>query len=226
MAHPPADPHARWMRWSVILAEASEGKPLCLSLANTRHWRNSTAPRETLQGYADLVKWAVATGIVSKDEGEALEREAAAHPHVANAEVRRTIELREAIARAFAARAHGHAGDEADIAEVMASFDEASTHLKLGLADGRLVPGLPPEQEGLELPRWQAAVSAVGLLSSDALARVKQCADDRGCGWLFLDTTRNASRLFCFSNECGNRARQAKFRERRRAAAGTAGHDH
>jgi predicted RNA-binding Zn ribbon-like protein len=56
----------------------------------------------------------------------------------------------------------------------------------------------------------------MGLLTSESIARVKECADDRGCGWLFLDTTRNGSRQFCFSNECGNRARQAKFRERRR----------
>jgi predicted RNA-binding Zn ribbon-like protein len=212
-------PHARWMRWSVSLAEGGKGPPLCLSLANTKHWRNSAAPKETLDGYAKLVDWAAAKSIVAPDEAEALKREAAAHPHVANAELRRTVELREAVARLFAARASGSAVPDGDMGTVMASFDEASRHLTLRVVDGRLVPGMPVEREGLELPRWQAAVSAVGLFASEAAGRVKQCADERGCGWLFLDTTRNASRLFCFSTECGNRARQAKFRARKRAAA-------
>jgi predicted RNA-binding Zn ribbon-like protein len=213
------------MRWSVHLAEASEGKPLCLSLANTKHWRNSAAPKETLATYADLVQWAVVKAIVTKDEGEALVREAAAHPHVANAELRRAIELREAIASVFAARVHARPVPDADMATVMQSFNEASRELTLGVVDGRLVPGMPADREGLELPRWQAAFSAIGLFTSDALPRVKQCADDRGCGWLFLDTTRNGSRMFCFSSECGNRARQMKFRERQRTAH-AAGHRH
>jgi predicted RNA-binding Zn ribbon-like protein len=212
-------PHARWMRWSVHLAEASEGRPLCLSLANTRHWRNSAAPKELLNAYADVLDWAVAKSIYDKSEAEVLAREASAHRHVANAELRRTIELREAIVRLFACRAHGLAVRDEDLAKVMESFDEASKLMTLRVVDGRLVPGIAPDQEGLELPRWQAAVSAIGLYTSEAIARVKQCADDRGCGWLFLDTTRNASRMFCFSRECGNRARQAKFRERRRQSA-------
>jgi predicted RNA-binding Zn ribbon-like protein len=83
--------------------------------------------------------------------------------------------------------------------------------------DGRLVPSLPAAREGLEVPRWQAALSAISLLVSPALHRVKECADDRGCGWLFLDTTRNGSRQFCFSTECGNRARQMRYRARHRA---------
>ena len=210
--------HARWTRWSVHLAEASDGRPLCLSLANTRHWRNSAAPKDLLNVYGDVLDWAVAKALYTKGEAQALRAEASAHPHVANAELRRTVELREAIARVFAARAHGKRASDEDLARVMESFDEAARLMTLQALEGRLVPGISPEREGLELPRWQAAISAIGLYSSDAIGRVKQCADDRGCGWLFLDTTRNASRMFCFSTECGNRARQARFRERHRAA--------
>ncbi|MCC6867299.1 MAG: CGNR zinc finger domain-containing protein [Burkholderiales bacterium] len=213
-----APAHVRWLRWSLHVDEASDGRPLCLSLANTRHWRNSAAPKELLNGYADILDWAVAKGIYSRREADALAAEANAHPHVANAELRRTIELREAIARVFGALAHGEAVREGDSAIIVESFDEAMRLMTLRVVDGRLVPGIPQGREGLELPRWQAAFSALGLYGSPAVARVKQCADDRGCGWLFVDTTRNASRMFCFSNECGNRARQAKYRERMRRA--------
>lgn len=213
-----ASPHARWLRWSLHVDEASDGRPLCLSLANTRHWRNGAAPKELLNGYADILDWAVAKSIYSRREADALVTEANAHPHVANAELRRTIELREAIARMFGALAHGRGVREGDRAIIVESFDEALRLMTLRVVDGRLVPGIAQDREGLELPRWQAAFSALGLYGSPAVARVKQCADDRGCGWLFVDTTRNASRMFCFSNECGNRARQAKYRERMRRA--------
>jgi len=69
--------------------------------------------------------------------------------------------------------------------------------------------------------RAHAALSAVALFTSAQGARVKECADDRGCGWLFVDTTRNGSRRYCFSNECGNRARQVAFRRRQRSGEDT-----
>jgi len=209
----------RWSRWTIALSEASDGRPVCLSLCNTRHWRNSEAPKENLHRYADLVKFAVVKGMVSAAEGALLERQAEANPRIANTELRRTVALREAIACAFGALARETEPPDGALAIIRESFEEASHHLKVELRDGRLVPNLAPEHEGLELPRWQAALSALGLIGSEQRQRVRQCADDRGCGWLFLDTTRNGSRMFCFSNECGNRARQQRFRARHHASA-------
>lgn len=206
-----------WTRFAVQLAELGSGAPLCLSLCNTRHWRNSAAPRETIAAYADVVKWAVAKGLYAAADGDALVAEAAKHPHVANTELRRTLRLREAMAQVFAAHAGGRTPDADVTAEIVETFDDAMREVRWRIVDSTLQPALASSTAGLELPRWQAAVSAMGLLGSPALARVKQCADDRGCGWLFLDTTRNASRQFCFSTECGNRARQARFRARHQA---------
>ena len=212
-----ATSHAPPARWTVSLAELDDGRPLCLSLANTRHWRNSAAPRETLNRYADLAQWALVKEIVTAPQSQAWERDVVAHPQAAAAELGRAIALREAIARLFSARAQGRTPAETELAAIIASFNEASKSMQLAIVDGRLVPGFTRRHPGFELPRWQAAVSAIGLLTSAAVPRVKQCADERGCGWLFLDRTRNGSRQFCFSSECGNRARQAKFRARLRA---------
>jgi predicted RNA-binding Zn ribbon-like protein len=203
----------------VSLAEVEDGRPLCLSLANTRHWRNSAAPRETLQAYGDLAKWAVARQLVPDDNS--LAADALARPDAAHDELRKTIALREAIARIFSAQAHRRTPRDADFEAINASFNEASRCLWLVLVDGTLVPELARPVDPLAIPRLQAAVSAIGLLGSTARSRVKQCADGRGCGWLFLDATRNGSRQFCFSSECGNRARQARFREKHRAGGHT-----
>jgi predicted RNA-binding Zn ribbon-like protein len=57
--------------------------------------------------------------------------------------------------------------------------------------------------------------SAAELLTSDELTRVKECADDKGCGWLFLDKSRNRSRRWCDMKDCGNRAKAKRFYERK-----------
>jgi predicted RNA-binding Zn ribbon-like protein len=66
---------------------------------------------------------------------------------------------------------------------------------------------------------WPVARSAADLLTSaEELARVGQCADDRGCGWLFFDTSRNHSRRWCAMKDCGNRAKARRHYRRQRKA--------
>ncbi len=55
------------------------------------------------------------------------------------------------------------------------------------------------------------AVSALSLLSAGA-GRLRVCPN---CGWLFLDKSRNSSRLWCDMAVCGNR-QKAKRHYRRR----------
>ncbi|MEO8392900.1 MAG: CGNR zinc finger domain-containing protein [Chloroflexota bacterium] len=62
----------------------------------------------------------------------------------------------------------------------------------------------------------RVALSAAELLISEAHDRIGQCADDRGCGWLFFDTSKNHSRRWCDMNDCGNRAKQHRHHERRK----------
>jgi predicted RNA-binding Zn ribbon-like protein len=66
---------------------------------------------------------------------------------------------------------------------------------------------------------WPIAFAAVQLLLDDDLrSRVGQCADAEGCGWLFLDLSKNRSRRWCSIRECGNRAKQRRLQSRARAS--------
>jgi predicted RNA-binding Zn ribbon-like protein len=65
-----------------------------------------------------------------------------------------------------------------------------------------------------EFPVWLIAHSALQLLLSDALARVRACGAD-SCRWLFLDTSKNHTRRWCNMKVCGNRAKARRFQERR-----------
>jgi predicted RNA-binding Zn ribbon-like protein len=67
------------------------------------------------------------------------------------------------------------------------------------------------------------AVHAWQLLQNGDPSRLRQCRGE-GCGWLFLDGSRNGSRVWCSSADCGNRSR-ARRHYRRHRAAGPGGED-
>jgi predicted RNA-binding Zn ribbon-like protein len=59
------------------------------------------------------------------------------------------------------------------------------------------------------------AVSALSLLRDDTVARLRICPN---CSWLFLDRSRNSSRLWCDMAVCGNRQKANRYYRRRTAA--------
>ncbi len=56
------------------------------------------------------------------------------------------------------------------------------------------------------------ASSALSLLAPDATRRLRICAN---CNWLFLDRSRNGSRLWCDMAVCGNRNKAKRHYARR-----------
>ena len=60
------------------------------------------------------------------------------------------------------------------------------------------------------------AVSALSLLRDDTVARLRICPN---CTWLFVDRSRNSSRLWCDMAVCGNRQKASRHYRRRRMAA-------
>jgi predicted RNA-binding Zn ribbon-like protein len=70
------------------------------------------------------------------------------------------------------------------------------------------------------------AEAAIDLLTRADLSRLKACPQDRGgCGWLFLDRSRNGSRQWCTMEDCGTHAKSRRLTEKRRAVrlSGAAG---
>jgi predicted RNA-binding Zn ribbon-like protein len=57
------------------------------------------------------------------------------------------------------------------------------------------------------------AVSALSLMSADNLRRLRICPN---CSWLFIDRSRNSSRLWCDMAVCGNRQKAKRHYRRQR----------
>jgi predicted RNA-binding Zn ribbon-like protein len=182
------------------------GGRLCLDLANTVDWRTRADPVELLPDYPSLVAWSVRAGTVSSVGAHRLTDEAAKHPRGAAASFERALALREAFYGTALAHAHGETPPEPDLVEVVHAYADAVRSMRLTL-DGSSYEWSMDENAGdLDEPWRPVAVSAIELLMSPELSRVREC-EGRGCGWLFLDESRSRTRRWCSAAGCGNRER-------------------
>lgn len=62
-------------------------------------------------------------------------------------------------------------------------------------------------------------LSAAELMTGVRASKVRQCQDDRGCGWLFVDESRAQNRRWCSMGDCGNRAKAHRHYDRTKRAA-------
>jgi len=184
------------------------GGDLALDFANTLGGRREGPwDDEWLHDYADLAAWARHAGIRDAPAP------AAPPDRAATAAFRRAIALREHIHAVMAALARGDDPPDADLAGIAVAHRDALAHAHLVPRGGSLDWAV---DDDLARPLRAVALAAVDLLrSEERLARLKQCAN---CRWLFLDTSKNASRRWCSMAHCGTGAKVAATRKRRQAA--------
>jgi predicted RNA-binding Zn ribbon-like protein len=190
---------------------------LCLDFANTVDARALPQVEEHLFSYADLLGWARYAGLTDARTTARLDRLAADDPAAAAAVFDTAIELREAVFRTFAALAGGSSPAQRDLDVVQHGYAAA-------MAAARLSPQQPTgfgwewDHDDLGRAWWPVAHSAVELLTTAPLDRVKVCASDEGCAGLFLDTSKNRSRRWCSMRACGVEVKVQRQTARRRAA--------
>jgi len=134
----------------------------------------------------------------------------------ATAVLERAIALREAIYRIFSAISHGRPPQAADLATYNAELSGALAHSRIVSTAEGFAWDWRRAEDALDRMLWPVVRDAAGLLTSEKLDRIGECADDR-CGWLFLDVSRNRSRRWCAMEDCGNRAKARRHYERKRA---------
>jgi len=176
-------------------AEAAGGH-VALDLVNTVSWRLD--PSRTVDRLPDgeaLVRWAHFVGLL---EGREVGDDVAA----------RVRKLREQLYCVVQPLAVGEQPAAPDVERLRRTLIGA-----VGRADVASV--MPLELSGADL-RDELALAAWRLLVREDPRRIRQCrASD--CGWIFLDRTKNASRVWCSSADCGNRSRARRHYARRTA---------
>ncbi|MFN2104362.1 MAG: CGNR zinc finger domain-containing protein [Candidatus Promineifilaceae bacterium] len=189
---------------------------LCLEFANTVEWHASDHPDDRLHDYAGLIAWAEGIGLLAADRADRLREAARAEPEKAGIAFHRATELRETIYRLFASYAEQGVFEEGDLAQLNEGLGETLAHARIVPAAGGFEWGWTEAGADFNQILWPVLRSAADLLASDTLDRVRQCADDRGCGYLFVDTSRNRSRRWCSMESCGNRAKAQRHYRRQK----------
>jgi len=192
---------------------------VCLDFVNTVGWRLTDHPSEYLRSYADLLEWGSQAGLLAPGQREGLLRQATQDPEGERETLSRALALREAIHQAVSLAIAGEPQDQDDVSVLNRELSIALSRLRVVPAGGAYGWDRGGDDGGvlLDSPLWPVAQSAAELLTSPKLGRVKVCAGE-GCGWVFLDESRNASRVWCDSRDCGNRERVRRHLARKRAS--------
>ncbi len=186
------------------------GGLLCLDLVNTTGARASAVPRERLRSYDDLLVWSRRARILKAAEAGRLRNEAAKRPAEAQRALERVVELREELYRLFRAIAEGGEPPPESVRQLGKWWRADRGRRELEPRDRGFTLRLQVSADELDAMVWPIVISAVELLVSDLLRKIKRCGE---CDWLFVDASKNGSRMWC-KKQCGDRVRARRHYRR------------
>lgn len=194
---------------------------------------NTVTPRVAVRGHEPhdhlvdpfaLLLWARRAALVDEGEVRAVAGAWGRDPGSAQAALGAARDVREALhvtllaatgmvpqdaAATGAALDRLHSRWSASVGRSTLVLDAESTpavRLAVGMVPALLVPD-------------RVADAALDLLRTADFTRLGRCPPDSGgCGWIFLDHSRNSSRRWCRMADCGTEVKARRLTERRRAA--------
>lgn len=187
---------------------------LVLDFANTAEFHASDHPEEMLETFPDLVSWSMEAGLITKSEMQELLTKAKKEPKSASNALRNALELREIIYRILSAIAGGEEPEPADLSDFNRTLSGAMLKSQISPSEEGYIWTWKTTENSLDRMLWPIARETASLLTSKDMSQVGECADDRGCGYLFFDTSRNHSRRWCSMEICGNRAKAQRHYQR------------
>jgi predicted RNA-binding Zn ribbon-like protein len=187
------------------------GGVLCLDFVNTINSRVNPE-HDYLRGYSDVVGWASKVGLLAPVQASHLEKRAKQNTQKTKNALHMARTLRELLYRLFSNVAKGSEPDKKDTETFIAVYGKSISHAQLTKDDNHYIAKWNVV-ETFDTVLWPIIHSAGELLLSDKLGQVKECS---GCGWLFLDTSKNQSRRWCSMNTCGARDKMRRYHKRQR----------
>jgi predicted RNA-binding Zn ribbon-like protein len=182
------------------------GGVLALDTANTVVLRGDPRSFDRFEDAVEIARFAEAASVFRTDEldGRALE---AKSPEAVRDVV---LSIRDATDALFRTAATTGAGT----GPLLSGFLRACAKGLEVCGEPLNAPGRPFGDPSAPLAFEAAlAVSALSLLEPETTRRIKICAN---CNWLFVDRSRNSSRMWCDMKVCGNRRKAKRHYQRHR----------
>ena len=195
-----------------------------LDLVNTleRGLARPTRPNQDfLADPESVLVWAERAGLLAETETSAVRSAWRAGPVLAGSNLTCLVEVREALHTVLAASVDG---DRSADPAVAPALEVLRRHWLEAMRRSRIQARGDGPAVGLEVgvePAWQpldrAVAAAFDLVRGPDRARLRRCPfDEGGCGWMFVDRTRNGSRRWCRMADCGTQVKSRRLTERRR----------
>ncbi|MER7273001.1 CGNR zinc finger domain-containing protein [Dactylosporangium sp. NPDC000244] len=195
------------------------GGHTALDLVNTVEPRvpNAEPEKEHLSTPEELLRWAIRTAVVEPEEAP---------------DIRLTWQGEQALAAALAIREALYTVLLVRLDETLKTrlpyqpaLEQLSTRYSAAVARARVTLSFDaPTAAHLRIGDVAAfavqdrlAAIAVDVLTSENVDDFRICPlNEGGCGWLFLDRSRNHSRRWCSMTDCGSRVKARRLTDRRR----------
>jgi predicted RNA-binding Zn ribbon-like protein len=210
------------MKPSSASPEMLAREELAIRFVNTVAWRLREPAEDRIASPAAMLTWMLEAGLLDRTAFTLISARWKISPQDARRFARAADELREAIYHLLVAQIDGKAADESQIAILNRRLGAPMQGIALAQVRGALTwrGGIEAvDRRSLLKPiAWSAAT----LLTGPRVSRVKQCQDERGCGWLFMDESRAQNRRWCSMGDCGNLAKSRRHFHRLAAKAASA----
>lgn len=202
-----------------------DGGHPALDFTNTVDWRGTEREYEWLANPLDLAAWGLRVGLLSHEEAGELAQSAVQNPAQAARALSSARRLREALFRLFKALLEREEPRPEDLRLFNGQLRRALSRQSMQAPDsethGAYRLGFLDEGDPLQRFLFRLLGQAAELLTTADAHRLKVCSTPE-CGWLFLDTTKNASRRWCDMASCGNRAKAQRFYRKKRLSESAA----
>jgi predicted RNA-binding Zn ribbon-like protein len=188
-----------------------DGGHPALDFVNTVHTWTDADPRDYWSTPVELVAWHQHRGLITPATADAIGRLA---PAAARRLLGQARDARRRLHALFAGIAATGRADKGALGWLEEALGPAAGFRHLETSGGRVawtVRADPASPASLLAPVLFAAAE---LLTTADFGRIRSCPPPDGCGWLFLDTSRNGRRVWCNMRACGNAAKVRRFRKR------------
>jgi len=181
---------------------------------NTDELDGAGHPVENLRSIGAALSWLVEHDLVHAKEAHRVVAATAGRPEDGLARVHGARAAMREIVEALVA---GRPAEPAALATVNAVLEARAVPMLLA-HEGALAIGHRHGGDPLDGALAALAGPLVALVAAGDRDRLRICAND-GCRWVFHDTSRTGRRRWCSMASCGNRAKAARHRARRRRPA-------
>lgn len=178
-----------------------------LDFVNTVDTRARPFERDYIDTFEKLVAWSGQGGLIEASSVRSL---IATPARIAAAAHREALALRESLFRVFGAIIDDGAPSRGDMLALNVLFGEARGRQVLTRSAGKFSWSWAGDVDA-RTPALLVALAAADLLEHLDPTRLKRCPPPDGCGWLFVDVSRNASRRWCSMDYCGSSAKARRF---------------